>query len=875
MRVLLAALLCFGLAAPPAAAQPGLHAQPTLVLDPGFHTAPIRGADAAAGFAVTASHDKTVRVFALDDGRHLGTIRLPAGPGNVGQARAVAISPDGDLVAAGGWTRWTEADPQDQIYLFDRESGDLVHRIDGLPNVVLHLAFSPAGDGRFLAAALGGPNGLRVFDREAGWAEVARDPDYGDHSNGVAFAPGAAARLATTSWDGRVRLYPPLAELAAGGRINPEAAVAAPAGRRPFGLAFRPDGAVLAVGYADTTAVSLLDARTLAPLDAPDTAGLDGGDLLSVAWSADGAVLFAGGRYQDSGGPPVIAWSDGGAGARRSLEASANTIMSLVPLPAGDLLVAAGDPYLARLATSDDDGGTPVWPEGRHGPPQADLRAQETTLAVSADGAVVDFDYDIYGPYPARFDVTALDLRLDPPADDRTATPVQDRDVLDVADWVNSPRPTLDGAPLPLRPDEASRSLAVHPAGDRFILGTDWSLRAFDATGAPLWRRDVPGTAWAVNVTGDGRLVVAAYAEGTIRWHRMDDGRELLAFFPLKNRRDWVLWTPDGFYAATPGARGVLRWHVNRGWDAAATAVPVENMPLLHRPDALRFLLQEMDVARALGLADMKAAREQVVRVTGAAVAPGARLHVLAVGVSDYGEAARHLNLNFADDDARDIAAALTGTPGGLYAEVRAQLLRDREAGRRAILRGLATIADDMAGAEGQRDLAVVFYSGHGAMVNDSFYLLPHGVEADDPVSLTDTALAIDEFRRYVQAIAAHGRVLLLLDACRAGAATSDGGALEADARLLRAALVDTNVSVLTSSKAAELSREYAGLKNGAFTEALLDALGRRADADANGLLSLAELTDHLRAGVARYSGGRQEPGVEIRFPDELFAAGL
>ena len=115
-----------------------------------------------------------------------------------------------------------------------------------------------------------------------------------------------------------------------------------------------------------------------------------------------------------------------------------------------------------------------------------------------------------------------------------------------------------------------SRSLAIHPNGDRFVLGTEWSLRAFDAQGTPLWTRAVPGAAWAVNITGDGRLVVAAYADGTIRWHRMADGVELLAFMPLANQKDWVAWTPEGFYDATPGAQGVLRWHVNHGWDAPA-----------------------------------------------------------------------------------------------------------------------------------------------------------------------------------------------------------------------------------------------------------------------------------------------------------------
>ena len=105
---LLALLSALLLAALPTA-QAQLYEQPVLVIDPGMHTAPIRavGVDAAGTLAVTGSHDKTVRVWSLTDGKLLQTIRMPAGPGDIGKIYAVAMSPDGDLVAAGGWTAWT------------------------------------------------------------------------------------------------------------------------------------------------------------------------------------------------------------------------------------------------------------------------------------------------------------------------------------------------------------------------------------------------------------------------------------------------------------------------------------------------------------------------------------------------------------------------------------------------------------------------------------------------------------------------------------------------------------------------------------------------------------------------------------------------
>ena len=72
--------------------------------------------------------------------------------------------------------------------------------------------------------------------------------------------------------------------------------------------------------------------------------------------------------------------------------------------------------------------------------------------------------------------------------------------------------------------------------------------------------RHRPDTADRETKAGD-RIVVAAHGDGTIRWYRADDGRELLALQELLNKGEpsksnWVLWTPEGFYEATPGGWG-------------------------------------------------------------------------------------------------------------------------------------------------------------------------------------------------------------------------------------------------------------------------------------------------------------------------------
>jgi WD40 repeat protein len=830
---------------------PGLYDRPVLILEPGMHTAAIRHADVSAtgAYAVTGAHDKTVRIWAVSTGQLLRTIRLPQGPGPIGRVDAVAISPDGTYVAAGGWTN-TAGQPQ-HIFLFDRATGALVQRLADVPAVVLHLVFSPTG--QYLAATLWGTSGLRVYDRDAGWAEQARDAAYGDSSYRAAFA--ADGRLATTNWDGHLRLYDRT--------FQPVAQVKAPDGTRPNDLTFTPTGDRLAVVYDDTTAVSLLDGHTLAPLPGPQTQGLDNGNFLSVAWSADGTILYAGGLYWGGNTRPVVAWTEAGAGTRRELAAGSNTLMSLRPLADGGVLVAAADPWLAVL----DAAGTPRWVQR---PPKADLRNQERTLRVSAEGHVVDFGYEVWGNVPARFDLTRLALSLAPSEDGQTRPPEQT--TLPVDHWENNTRPTLHGTPLALERYESSRSLAIHPDGRRFVLGTEWYLRAFDAGGTPLWQQPAPGVIWAVNITADGHLVVAASEDGTLRWHRMQDGSELLALFPLVDRTNWVAWTPEGVYASTPGAYGVLRWLVNRGGEAPAEAIPVADIPETHRPEVIRLVLQEMGIPGALAVAELAKIRAAIQRRTGTAVAPGARLHVLSVGVSDYGEAATHLRLRFAAQDAHDVAAALANTQTTLYARVLPQYLVDAHATRAGILRGLATMREAMATGDG-RDLAVVHFSGHGALIDGEFYLLPYGVEVGDAVATVSTALPAAVLRQQLDQLAQHGRVLVLLDACRSGGVMANGQALAVDATRLRAALVGTNITVLTSSTADQFSREDPTWGHGAFTKIVLEALSSQADANKNGMISISELTGYLTRHVPGLTNGAQYPGVDMRFDGDVFVA--
>lgn len=561
-RALLLAVLLLA-ALPTLAAEP--DPTPILRIEPGMHFAQIRriDVDAAERFVVSAADDKTARVWDLRTGKLLQVLRPPMGDGDEGKLYAVAMSPDGEQVAVAGWTgKW---DVTDTVYLFQRSSGALQARIRDLPNVIYHLAFSPDGDK--LAVALAGGNGIRLFSTRD-WRELARDSDYGDHSLSVDF--DAQGRVVSTSYDGQVRLYDAGLQ-----RLHQ---YQTQGGSHPYFARFSPDGQQVAVGFEDSTAVEVLSAADLQPVRRQDTQGIDA-SLHIIAWSQDGRRLYAGGRYQDGNGNPLVVWDKGGAGKRSLWRASQNTVMDIKPLKDGGVVVASADPAIGRL----DANGQVVWKQ-TSGVLGFTIPQDRREFSLSKKGDSVGFQYFQETQQGERKRDQALwqlaDLQLGKPsAKSALSVPRHEAAGLDIIDWEDEYTPKLNGQPLPLDDYERSRSLAIDAQGDSFALGTEWYVRLYAKDGSLRWQQSVPGTAWAVNISADDRWVVAALGDGTIRWYeKANNGRERLAFYLNPDEKRWVAWTPEGFYAAAPGAEDLIGYHLNRGADQEAEFVGVDQL---------------------------------------------------------------------------------------------------------------------------------------------------------------------------------------------------------------------------------------------------------------------------------------------------------
>jgi len=727
-----------------------------------------------------------------------------------------------------------------------------------------------------------------------------------------------------------------------------------PGGQRPWGLAFSQDGTRLAVGFVFTPAVDVLQvkANALEHAYSPDATGVRGGapDLRSVAWSSDGRFLYAGGSYRLKGSQQIRKWADGGRGGYTNLPVRVDlALFHILSLGAGRVAYASRDGSFGVLNNRDET--TLLGPQSipiYEGDPQGFL--------LSPDGSGIQFSYERSGKSPSIFSVNERRLTDSSSklwASVKASTPLQAplTEGLGVSDWRNSLSPKLEGKPLRTMHDQ-SKSLAIKPDRSGFLLGTSPHLYLFDSRGKVQWHLRMPGAVYAVNT--NGQVAVTALSDGTIRWYRLSDRKEMLAFFPHPDRRRWVLWTPSGYYDASPGGEDFIGWHVNNGRDRAADFFPISRFrSTYYRPDVIDRVLKTLDEGEALRQANEEGGRKQSaalsvrdklppvaailspadglevsetpVKVSYAvrslepltrvkilvdgrpvtvqgmakpmkergevslAIPPrdcevsviaenrfaasepatirlrwkGAKLkdefeikpklYVLAVGVSVYQDAG--LRLDLAAKDAQDFGAVWSDQGGRLYSKVEVKILTDTQATKGNILDGLEWLQRQVTG----KDMAALFFAGHG--INDPtglFYFLP--VEADLE-KLKRTGIPQSDITSTVAAIA--GKVLVFMDACHSGnlmGKVKRRGVVVTSSVVNELASAENGAVVFSSATGKQYALENKEWGNGAFTKALVEGVGGKADYKATGRITLNMLDLYVSERVKELTQGQQTP---------------
>lgn len=929
-----------------------LPREPILRIETGMHTSTISAiaVDAENRYLITGSHDKTVRVWELDTGRLIKTIRPPIGKGPEGMIYSIAVSPDGKTIACGGWTAQSWDDMNASVYIFDRESGRLIKRISRLPSTVTKLAYSK--DGRHLFIGLSGNRGIRIYDAHD-YSLIKAKQDWEYYLNDVYGADfDRLGRFVTASDDGYVRLYNQSLRLISQkmfpGIIG-----------KPRSVSFSPDGSKIAVGFSRSIKVDVLSGKDLSHLYSPNTRGVDGA-LDAVSWSQDGSALYAGGAHmgKGSGSYTIRKWMNEGRGRFVDLPASNRPIEHILPLKNGGIVYGSADPAFGIFDAHDK---LVLF----KGPYIADYRDIDKSFLVSHDGSIVKFGYEPEGKSLSVFSV--LDRMLD--TEGKTISnaglhpPITLSEKLEITRWKDSRNPMLNRFPLKLERDEISRSLAIAPDKQSFLLSTDWNLYLFDRYERQRWKVSVPDTALAVNISGNGKVAVGAFEDGTIRWYSMSDGKEIMALFPHNDKKRWVMWTPSGYYDSSAGADDIIGWHLNNGREKEADFFPISRFrDTYYRHDVIAKALSTRDEREAVRLANDESGRkkqetsvhqmlppvvniispasgsaislnEVIVRfsikspsgepvtliralVDGRPAATGhgvkivgqdqripasgddvremkvvipekdskiaiiaenkysasepaivrlkwvgetkkeefiikPKLYVLAIGVSRYAD--KNLTLGFAAKDAMDFASAILKQKTGIYRDVVVKTITDERATKDNVLDGLEWLQKETT----SKDVAMLFIAGHG--VNDPsgiYYFLPVNVNTE---KLKRTGVPFSDIKNTVVSLA--GKTIMFIDTCHSGNIMgARRGVADITGIVNELSSAENGAVVFASSTGNQYSLENAKWGNGAFTKALIEGIGGKADYLGKGKITINMLSLYISERVKELTGGKQTP---------------
>jgi WD40 repeat protein len=133
---------------------------------------------------------------------------------------------------------------------------------------------------------------------------------------------------------------------------------------------------------------------------------------------------------------------------------------------------------------------------------------------------------------------------------------------------------------------------------------TGWAIFIVDiesrAVLKRLWHN---GHVRSIAPSPDGRYLASLAEDQLLRVWDLERGIVALSLHVAG--KEWIAWTPEGYYAASPGGERLMGWTVDQGIDQEVTFHPASRFRAsLYRPDVIRRVLTEGNLAKALAAAD-------------------------------------------------------------------------------------------------------------------------------------------------------------------------------------------------------------------------------------------------------------------------------
>lgn len=532
-------------------------------------------------FVVSASDDKTIRIWDWKSGLSIRTLRGQIGPGNEGKVFAVAVSPDGRTVAAGGYFGPGLGDrpPYGGIRLFDFGSGRMTGVLKGHEYAVYDVAFSP--DGEFLAA--GGQDGFvylwkRDAAAEGGWTPHTRLDADSFHVSRIAFAAGGA-RIAATTADNGIRLW----DMATGEEVTLADEAEALRDTGVMALAVSPDGATLATGNVDGL-VQFWDAETGALQGALPPQGFYVGAL---SFAGQGRIAVSCGY--DCGDRRTLVWAIDGSGEPLAYTGHDAIVLASAPTPDGTLLATTGGSRHAIHLWDPATGERRAELQGRGRPVTAvGLDPKGLRIAWGNDNPCPELNAcpDVPGALSTLLGLPSPERYFEKPetlagAGDGFERSRHELGGVRLRAVAGGPENLDNGVLEIVRGSQTGRiendatngylhaAFTLLDGGDRLITGgNDGTLIEYATADAKLAGEFLGGHSGEINALAASEtagLLLTGSADQTLKLWNLKT-RELVVSLYFDDQ-DWVAWMPQGYYYASDNGDQRFGWHVNQGAD--------------------------------------------------------------------------------------------------------------------------------------------------------------------------------------------------------------------------------------------------------------------------------------------------------------------
>ena len=512
---------------------------------------------------ISASNDKTIRVWDIQTGKTVRMLRGQIGAGNEGQIYAAALSGDNQWLAVGGWMGPSQHYKLEEvciIRLIHFPTGQIKQLLKGHDNIINSLNFS-SDNTRLISVS--SDKTARIWDITSG-STLHTLQGHTERIIASAFSPDNQLAV-TGSDDHTLKLW----------QVTDGSLQATLEGHsdKVKSVAFTPDGHYILSGSDDKT-IRLWNGKTGDFIKVMARQNLT---VVSLSVSLDGTVVLTGQGLGNGDCINNIFSIPSGKSISRFTKHN-NIVLATAISPDGTTAATGGgndkEIWLWDVRTGREikklvGNGKSVFSVGfsKDGRSIAwgNTWEQESMFGNGPleHSFIFQSHSDQFGPKPGPINETDF-IRA-----------IENKGTVSIQTQNNKKHPTLvilENNSVKHRITRGStdgyahESLTLTPDGKVVISGGGTGvLASYNTRTGEIEKEFIghTGDVWGVAVSPDGRLLVSSSADQTIRLWEVATGKPLMTLF-YGTDQEWVAWTPEGFFAASASGAKYVGYHLNR-----------------------------------------------------------------------------------------------------------------------------------------------------------------------------------------------------------------------------------------------------------------------------------------------------------------------